>query len=83
MMKSFLYDKSPYFMELMLECWIFFIKKVALINIIKLILLITKLHSEGLETSTRNMGAKNRTLFDVFNRVLALQMKVCPSRNVM
>jgi len=33
-------------------------KRVALINIIKLILLITKLHSKGLETSIGDMGAK-------------------------
>jgi hypothetical protein len=48
-----------------------------LIKIIKLILLITNLHSKGLERSIRDVGAKNKTLFDVFNRVLALQMKVC------
>jgi hypothetical protein len=35
-------------MELMLESWILFIKKVTLIKIIKL-LLITILHSKGLE----------------------------------
>jgi hypothetical protein len=34
-------------------------KRVALIKIIKLILLITKLHSKGLERSIGNMGAKN------------------------
>jgi hypothetical protein len=49
----------------------------ALIRTIKLIFLITNLHSKGLEKNTGDFGAKNRTLFDVFNRVLALQMKVC------
>jgi len=47
-----------------------------LIRIIKLILLITNLHSKGLERNIKDMGAKNRTLFDVFNKVLALQMEV-------
>jgi hypothetical protein len=46
----------------MLESWIFFIEKVALIRTIKLILLITKLHS--LERGIGNVVAKNRTLFD-------------------
>jgi hypothetical protein len=44
---------------------------------IKLILLITNLHSKGLERSIRDVGAQKKTLFDVFNKVLALQMKVC------
>jgi hypothetical protein len=48
-----------------------------LIRITKLILLIKNLLSKGLERSIRDIGAKKRTLFDVFNRVLALQMKVC------
>jgi hypothetical protein len=51
----------------------------ALIKTIKLILLIINLHSKGLERSTKDVGAKNRTLFDVFNRGLAFQMKVCHS----
>jgi len=51
----------------------------ALIKTIKLILLIINLHSKGLERSIGDVGAKNRTLFDVFNRGLAFQMKVCPS----
>jgi hypothetical protein len=50
-----------------------------LIRIIKLILLITNLHSKGLERNIRDMGAKNKTLFDIFNKVLTLQMKVCHS----
>jgi hypothetical protein len=54
----------------------FFIKIDVLIRIIKLILLITNLHSKGLERNIKDMGAKNRTLFDVFNKVLALQMEV-------
>jgi hypothetical protein len=54
----------------------FFIKKFVLIRAIKLILLTTKLHSNGLERSVGDMDAKNKTLFDVSNRVLALQMKV-------
>jgi hypothetical protein len=78
----FWYDKSPNFVELMLESWIFFIEKVVLIRTIKLILLITKLHSKGLERSIRNVVAKKKTLFDVFNRFLALQMKVCHFENV-
>ncbi len=48
-----------------------------LIRIIKLILLIKNLRSKGLERSIRDVGAKNMTLFNVFNRVLTLQMKVC------
>jgi hypothetical protein len=56
----------------MVESWIFFIEKVALIRTIKLIFLITKLHSKGLERSTRDAGAKKNTFFDVFNKVLAL-----------
>jgi hypothetical protein len=47
------------------------------IKIIKLILLIISLLSKGLERGTRDMGAKTKTLFDVFNKVLALQMNVC------
>jgi len=42
-------------------------------------LLITNLHSKGLERSIGNAGAKKRTLFYVFNKVWALQMKVCHS----
>jgi hypothetical protein len=48
----------------MLESWDFS-KKDALIRTIKLILLITNLHSKGLERSIRGIGAKNKTLFDV------------------
>ncbi len=48
----------------------------ALIKIIKLILVITKLHSKGLGRSIGGVGVKKKTLFDVFNRVLAIQMKV-------
>jgi hypothetical protein len=51
----------------------------ALIRTIKSILLITILHSKGLERGMRDLGAKKKTLFNVFNRVLALQMKVCHS----
>ncbi len=51
-----------------------------LIKIIKLILLITNLHSKGLERNIRDVGAKYMTLFDVFNRTLALQMKICHFR---
>jgi hypothetical protein len=51
----------------------FFHKKDALIRTIKLI---TNLHSKGLERSIGDVGAKKKTLFDVFNRVLALQMEV-------
>ncbi len=40
-------------------------------------MLITNLHSKGLKRSIKNMGGKDKTLFDVFNGVLALQMKVC------
>jgi hypothetical protein len=39
---------------------------------IKFILLITNLHSKGLERSKGDVGAKNRALFYLFNRVLAL-----------
>ncbi len=62
---NFLYDKSQNFMELLLKLRIFFIKKVALIRTIKLILLIIKLHSKGLERNIRDMGANYMTLFDV------------------
>jgi hypothetical protein len=51
-----------------------------LIKKIKLILLIKNLHPKALKRSIRDVGVKDRTLFDVFNRVLALQMKVCHSR---
>ncbi len=47
-----------------------------LIRIIKLILLITNLHSKGLERNIKDVGAKNGSLFYVFNKVFALQMKV-------
>jgi hypothetical protein len=47
---------------------------------IKFILLITILHFKGLEKSKGDVGEKNRALFYLFNRVLALQMKVCHSR---
>jgi hypothetical protein len=52
-------------MELILEPRIFFIKRVALIRTIKLILLIIKLHSKGLERNIGDMGANYMTLFDV------------------
>jgi hypothetical protein len=48
----------------------------ALIRTTKLIWLITNLHSKGLERSKSDMGAINKNLFDVFIRVLALQIKV-------
>jgi hypothetical protein len=48
-----------------------------LIRTIKLLFLITNLHSKGLERNVGDMGVKNRALFEVFNRVLAFQMKVC------
>jgi len=48
-----------------------------LIRTIQLRLLVTNLHSQGLEKSIGNMGVKNRTLFIFFDRVLVLQMKVC------
>jgi hypothetical protein len=51
----------------------------ALIRTIKLSLLITNLHSKGLERNIGDMGVKNMT-FNFFDRVLALQMKVCYSR---
>jgi hypothetical protein len=47
------------------------------IKITKLILLIVNLPSKGLERGIGDMGAKTKTLFDVFNKVLTLQMKVC------
>jgi len=46
------------FLKLMLESWFFFIKKLVLIRTIKLILLITKLHSKGLERNIRNMDVE-------------------------
>jgi hypothetical protein len=52
-------------MKLMLEPRIFFIKKVALIRTIKLILLIIKLYSKGLERNIGDMGTNYMTLFDV------------------
>jgi hypothetical protein len=48
-----------------------------LIKTIKIISLITNLHSKGLERSMGDVGAKTKTIFDVFNRVLTLQMRVC------
>ncbi len=42
----------------MLESWTFLMKRATLIKTIKLILLITKLHSKGLERSIGDMGAK-------------------------
>jgi hypothetical protein len=51
----------------MLESWIFFIKRVALIRKIKLNLLITKLHFKGLERNIGNVGAK-KTSFDFLVR---------------
>jgi hypothetical protein len=51
----------------------------ALIRTIKLSLLITNLHSQGLERSIGNMGVKNKTLLFFFDKVLVLQMKVCHS----
>jgi hypothetical protein len=57
----------------MLKSWIFSLKN-ALIRTIKLILLITHLHSQGLKRSIGDVGA-NKKKFDVFNTVLALQMK--------
>jgi hypothetical protein len=54
---NFEYDKSPNFVELMLESWIFH-KTIVLIKAIKLILLITNLHSKGLERNIGDVGAK-------------------------
>ncbi len=49
---------------------IIFHKIYASINTIKLVLLITNLHSKDLERSKGDMGAKKKTLFDIFNRAL-------------
>jgi hypothetical protein len=49
----------------MINHQIVFIKKAALIKIIKLMLLIIKLHSKGLERNIGDMGANYMTLFDV------------------
>jgi hypothetical protein len=54
-----LYDKSPKFVELMLDLE-FFHKIYASIRTIKLILLITILHFKGLERNKGDMGAKKR-----------------------
>jgi hypothetical protein len=35
------------------------------------------LHSKGLGRSIGDVGVNNKTLFDIFNKVLALLMKVC------
>jgi hypothetical protein len=67
----------------MLESWIFFIKKVVLIRTIKLMLQVTKSHCQGLKRSIGDMSDRNRILFDVFNKVSTLQMKVCQFGNVM
>jgi hypothetical protein len=48
----------------MLESWIFFIKMAMLIKTIKLIMLIKKLHSKGLEKKKKTW-VKNKTLFGV------------------
>ncbi len=61
----FQYGKSPNFVELMLESWIFF-KKDALIRIIKLILLFKNLHCKGLEKSIGNVGVKKRDIILCF-----------------
>jgi hypothetical protein len=58
---NFQYGKSPNFVELMLESWIFS-KKNALIRIIKLILLIKNLHCKGLERSIGDVGAKKKDI---------------------
>jgi len=50
----------------------FFHKTDALIRIIKLILLIKNLNHKGLERSIGDVGAKKKTLFNVFNKVLVL-----------
>jgi hypothetical protein len=47
----------------------FFIKIDVLIRITKLVSLIKILHSKGLERRIGDVGAKKRTLFDVFNKV--------------
>jgi hypothetical protein len=67
----------------MLEFWI--MKRVALIKTIKLILLIKKLHSKGLERSVGDMGAKkgHYLMFSIRFKVLALQMKICYFQNVL
>jgi hypothetical protein len=46
-----------------------------LIRITKLVLLITKLHFKDLERNVGEVGEKNRTIFYVFNKVLAFQMR--------
>jgi hypothetical protein len=51
----------------------------AFIRTITLILLITNLHSKGLERGIRDVGAKKDIILKNFNRVLALQMKICHS----
>jgi hypothetical protein len=46
----------------------FFHKKVALITIIKVILLITKLHFKGLKRNIKNMCAKKRYYLMFLNK---------------
>jgi hypothetical protein len=50
-----------------------------LIRTTKLILLIKIFAFQRFGKKYRTCGCKKRTLFDVFNRVVALQMKVCHS----
>ncbi len=56
---NFEYDKSPNFVKLMLEYWIFH-KTNVLIRTIKLILFITNLHSKGLERNIGDLGAQKK-----------------------
>ncbi len=44
---------------------------------------VTKSHCQGLKRSIGDMSDRNRILFDVFNKVSTLQMKVCQFGNVM
>jgi hypothetical protein len=73
------YDKSPNFVELMLESWFFSLKKYVnkenQINFVNL-----KNTFQRFERSIRNMSAKNKKNNYVFNRVLALQMRMCHSK---
>ncbi len=70
-------------MELILESWIFFIKRATLVKTIILIIIINSLHSKGLGGNIGDVDLKTMTFFNVFIKTLALQTKDRQSRNVL
>jgi len=70
-------------LELVLKSWIVFIKRVTLIRTIIIIILINILRSKGLAGSIGDADLKTMTLFNVFTKTLALQMKDSHFGNVL